>query len=83
MFVAENAGKADLEVAILIFCKNHSASWVADKLEMLTDAVLSTDNSLLRTRTMELVGRIMRQFDSTTDSLCMDRAEKCRKRLLV
>lgn len=69
-------------MALVILCKNHSASWVAERLEKLTDIVISTnENSLLKQRTLDVLSQIMKQFDETTDTASIEKVERCQSRL--
>lgn len=64
-------------VALQILCKNHSASWVAQQLEKLTNTVLSADSSMLKERTIDVLDQIIKQFDAITDASCIEKVEKC------
>lgn len=68
-------------VALVLFCKNHSAKWVAEKLENLTNNLISLGDSLLKEKTIDILGKIMKQFDISADGACIKRVEECQRKL--
>lgn len=65
-----------------ILCKNQSSSWVVERLEKLTDSVMSSNTDLLlKQRTVDVLGQIVKQFDITVDTTYIERVKACQRRL--
>lgn len=72
----ENPRKKQLQLAMLVFFKNHTSTWVFNKIDkQLKPIVKEHGNVELSSSVVTLVGKTVSQFDTRTDACIIKNIE--------